>query len=152
VNISEVNIQYDRNGSGGEGSFLVFFRVTSEEYEGEAFVGTLWQSKTSNYYQAPEEGEEEDYQELMIHRVADIMRIGVDYLDNKAPTKISIGAFRSTDYFLPELRPYLDDAYRRYFYESFFDADGEHKPNYKGGPGLRYTPFLKYRKDIEDSN
>jgi hypothetical protein len=107
VIIEDVRADYHRNGSGGEGSFIAFFRVTADGI-GEAvpFMATVWG------FHYNEETETETYRECMVVKLQDVASVAVGYLDGETPEYIDIDAWRSTDYFLPSIMQPICEAFR----------------------------------------
>ena len=103
---------YHRNGIGGEGSTVAFFYVRDgRQFEQPTpFMAVLWGDR---------DGEPT---ECMVLSLLDVAPVVSDYVDGRAPDAVSdwnpgkvehfryLGAWRSTDHFLPHLLPCLREA------------------------------------------
>lgn len=105
--IEDVRADFHRNGVGGEGSYIAFFRVTSPEIGDRVpFMATVWG------FEYNEQTEKETYRECMVVRLQDIASVAVGYLDGVTPEYIDIDAWRSTDHFLPHILGPVREAFR----------------------------------------
>ena len=97
MKITDVHVDYHRNGIGGEGSTLVLFRLTDHEYHKEPFMATLWGEGESGYTQC------------MVLQLSDLAPyVGGDWTGFKG-----LPGWRSTDWFLPCLNPLVSEAFEK---------------------------------------
>lgn len=106
VVITDLRQDYHRNGIGGEGHVLSFFRATDgDTLDNTPMMAVAWGG--------------EPVTECAVFRLQDIAAVAVGYLDGITPDTIgwtseeelatgkraaTVGAWRSTDYFLPAIR------------------------------------------------
>lgn len=95
MEVTDYRQDHHRNGSGGEGSVINFFRVTNEELDNEPMIGMLWPN------------DDKEIGEAMVFRARDIANILTIYLEGGTPENhhLNIPMWRSTDYFLPAILP-----------------------------------------------
>ena len=98
-NIEDFNVDYQRNGVGGEGSYVAFFRVTGEGFEQEPMMATFWGEEVEGHPT-----------ECHIIKLTDVANVAAIYLEGGTPEGIEFNHWRSTDYFLPYLVEPLKEA------------------------------------------
>lgn len=110
IKITDFRSAYQRNGIGGEGSTVAFFVAEFDGHEPQPMMAVMWGDDT----------EDELPTEAMVLSLNDIGPIAMRFLTGDVPQEVSdfpreteddrrkwapLGAFRSTDHFLPVLRP-----------------------------------------------
>lgn len=108
--IEDMRCDFHRNGIGGEGSYVAMFRVSSPEIgQRIPFMAVLW---------ATDEGGNPT--ECHVMRLTDLAEPMAVYLEGGTPDGLGprdlpahMGAWRSTDHFLPHLLEPLREAMRR---------------------------------------